>query len=190
MELFGWELSETAVNLLYALALIVIGLITGGLVGYLLKKILDKFEFKKRVSESFLKLITLVIQISIYITFFVLALYQLEVPNVTEVVSKILIVVPAFTGAVILLGFGLAIAIYLREVIEDSEMSGWRISSQLLFYFIIYTIGVYALRIALASISEFVRNWIIIVITAVCSTALAYYIVRRELKIPSHNGSH
>ncbi len=180
--------NDLLLNVAVAIALILLGVLVGNIVGYLLKKIAEKFEFKRKVSESFIKLIIFVIKISIFITFLVLAFYQLEVPVITEVVGASLLVIPAFTGASILLGAGLAIAIYIREVIEDSEVTGWKISSQIIFYFIVYVIGLYSLRIALSSINEFVRNWILISLTAICTTALAYYLIKKELR-PIHASS-
>ena len=89
------------------------------------------------------------------------------------------ITIPAFTGALALLAIGFMIAVYLREVIEDAEVTGWDLISKMVFYFVLYVFGVYALKTALISFDETTTNFIILILTAVISSAVAYGYVKK-----------
>ena len=180
-EIFGGQ-SEVLVGIFLAIGLILVGVFLGKVIAYLLKKIVKNVEVKNFIRPSFLGLIIVVIKWSIYISFFNLALGQLPFPILTELLRKVLIVVPAFTAAIILIAIGFAIAVYLREVIEDSEVTGWRTLSQYLYYFVLYVFGVYAINLALISVDKMVRNWITIALTTVVIAALTYVLVRKDIK--------
>jgi len=178
----GGELNNILLNIALAAGILLIGIFLGKSLGYIIKKITKKFETEKYIRPSFIGLISVVVQWSVYIGFLSLALKNLNIPVFTDVFTRVLITIPAFTGALVLIGIGFAIAVYLREVIEDSEVTEWQTLSKYLYYFVLYTFGVYALNLALISVDKIVRNWIIIILTTLVATALIYAILNKEIK--------
>ena len=85
-------------------------------------------------------------------------------------------------GILILIIIGFAIAYYLREIIKNSQVKGGELISQVVFYFILYIFGVYTVKTALISLDEATTNWIIIILTAVMSTAIAFVFAKKELR--------
>ena len=165
-----------------SIALILFGIFVGKILAKMLKKLSTKLELQKKIRGSFIDLFLVIIKWSVYILFFNLALNQLEIPALSEFLTNTLIVIPAFTGALVLIAGGFAIAVYLREVIEDSEVTGWRMISLIMFYFIIYVSLIYALKTALISLDDIVSNYAIIGLTIIFGIAIAYYSVKKELK--------
>jgi hypothetical protein len=153
-------------SLLLAIGILVLGIILGKLVAVILSKIIKAVDIEKKVRPSFLNLIVVVIKWSIYIVFINLALNQLAIPQLSAMLTKSLIVVPALTAALVLIGIGFAIAIYLRDVIRDSEVTEWKSLSTYVYYFVLYVFGIYALNLALISIDALFKNILIVLLTA------------------------
>jgi len=171
-----------ALKAFLAIALLLLGILIGKLLSKVLKKLSVKLELQKKIRGSFIDLLLVIIKWSIYIIFLNLALNQLRIPALSEFLTDILIVIPAFTGALVLIAGGFAIAVYLREVIEDSEVTGWRMISLIMFYFIIYVSLIYSLKAALISLDDVISNYAIIGLTIIFGVAIAYYTVKKELK--------
>ncbi|MCK5149434.1 hypothetical protein KAJ87_00720 [Candidatus Pacearchaeota archaeon] len=167
-----------------SVALIVLGICLGKILTFGLKKLSQKLDLNKKIRGSFIDLFLVVIRWSIYLIFISLGLNQLEIPFLTNFFTSILITIPAFVGALILLTVGFAIAVYLREVVEDAEITGWDLISKIIFFFVLYVSGVYALKTALISFHENTTNMLIIVLTIVISTAIAFVIAKKSLKNP------
>ena len=154
-------------NIIVAGAIIILGIVLGRLIFYALKKLSIKIELKNSMSESFIRLLLTIIEWSIFIIFIDFALKQLNVPLLTNAITRIIIVIPAITSALILIAIGMGIAFYLRGIIEDSEITGWKTISMYFFYFILYIFGVYSLKIALVSMDSLIVDIIIIVLTLI-----------------------
>lgn len=165
-----------------SIVIIIFGIFLGKIITLGLKKLSQKLNLDKKIRGSFIDLFLVVIRWSIYIIFLSFGLNQLEIPSLTNFFTKILITIPALAGALILIIMGFAIAYYLREIIKNSEIKGWELISQVIFYFIIYIFGVYTIKTALISLDEATTNWIIIILTAVMFTAIAFVFVKKELK--------
>ncbi|MBU0957970.1 MAG: hypothetical protein KKF56_04135 [Nanoarchaeota archaeon] len=182
--LFGSEVDFNflILRVLFGILLIIIGILLGKIVKYGLKKLSDRLELEKNIKQSFIDLILTVIKWSIYVIFINLALFQVPIPSFTNAITNILVVIPAFTASLVLIAIGFGIAVYLREVIEDSEINGWRILSQFFFIFILYIFGVYALKISLVSLDNFFTNIIIVVLTIIAGIGITYYIIKNEGK--------
>lgn len=182
------ENSVWFMNIVIALILIIIGIGIGRISYILLSKLISKFNIKNKIRESFLRLFLTIIEWSIYIIFIDLALKQLNVPLVTGIITKVIIVIPAITSALLLIAVGVGIAFYLREVIEDSEILGWKMISMYFFYFVIYVCGVYSLKIALISVEPLFVNILTAILTLVISISLAYYHLRisKEKVVNNH----
>ena len=176
------DINQLILKGIIAIALIILGICLGKIITFGLKKISQKLDLNKKIRGSFIDLFVVVIRWSIYIIFFSFGLNQLGIPSLTNFFTSILITIPAFVGALILLTIGFIIAVYLREVIEDSEVTGWDLISKIIFYFVLYLSGVYALKTALISFDENTTNILIITLTAVISTAIAFFITKKTLK--------
>ncbi len=165
-----------------AIALLLLGIFLGKLIASLLSKIAKVIDIEKRIRPSFVKLIITVIKWSVYIIFINLALNQFTIDGLSSVVVDMLVVVPALTTALVLIGIGFAIAVYLREVIEDSNVSRCEVLSEYIYYFVLYVFGVYSLNLALISIDPLVKNILIIVFTVIIVGATAFSKVKNEFK--------
>ena len=176
------NVNQLIVRAIVSLAIILVGIFLGKIVNFGLKKLSQKLELNKKIRGSFIELFLVVIKWSIYIIFISIGLNKLEIPTLTNFFTGILITIPAFTGALVLLAIGFIIAIYLRDVIEDAEVTGWDLISKVVFYFVLFLFGVYALKTALISFNENTSNLIIIILTAVISSSLAYIFVKKEMK--------
>ncbi len=176
------DINQLILRGVISIAIIIFGICLGKIVTLGLKKLSEKLELDKKIRGSFIDLFLVIIRWSIYIIFLSLGLTQLEIPSLTNFFTDILITIPALTGALILIIMGFAIAYYLREIIKNSQIKRGELISQVVFYFIIYIFGIYAIKTALISLDEATTNWIIIILTAVMSTAIAFVFVKKELK--------
>jgi hypothetical protein len=174
------NINEIILAAFFALLILLVGIFLGKLIGGILKKIAEKTEVEKEIRPSFIKLIIVVIKWSIYIVFINLALNQFPIEGLSDIIVSVLLVIPAFIAALVLIGIGFAIAIYLRDVVEDSEITGWKTLSQYLYYFVLYVAGVYALNLALISIDPLIRNILVVSLTIVIGAAVAFRLSRKE----------
>lgn len=174
--------SNVIINIIFAILLLIFGVLLSKVLVYLLGRLFIKLELKNKIRESFISLLLNIIRWSIYIIFIDLALKQLNIPLITGIITKIIIVIPAITSALLLIAIGTAIAFYLREIIEDSEVLGWKMISMYFFYFILYVFGVYSLKIALISIETFFVNILIAILTFIIVSAIAYVHIKNSLR--------
>lgn len=166
-----------------AIAILLVGIVLGKIISYGLKKTSKKLEINKKIRPSFIELFVFVVRWSVYLSFFSYALNYMQISALTTFFIRVLITIPAFVGALIIISVGFAIAVYLRDVIEDAEITGWDLISQIIFYFVLYISGVYALKIALFSLNEATVNWLIIILTAVVASSLGYLFVKKGCKL-------
>lgn len=177
------NLNQILLKSLIAVIIILLGVLLGKAINFGLKRLSKSLELNKHIRGSFIDLFLFIIRWSIYIMFINLSLTYLQIPALTKIFGKVFITIPAFTGALILLAIGFALAIYLRGVIEDAEVTGWDLISRVVFYFVLYVFGVYAIKTALISFSEITTNYIILILTATISAGFAYVVARKGGKI-------
>ena len=168
------------INVIFAIVILLFGIFLGRFISYFLNKIIKKIDIKNKTQYNFIGLAIATIRWSIYIGFLSISLNQLAAPLFSNVLTKMLVTIPAFTGALILIGVGFAIAIYLRNIIKESEIEELKTLSQYLYYFVIYIFGVYAINLALISTDDIVRNNIIISLTIIAALALTYSLVKKQ----------
>jgi len=166
-------------NVIIAAVLIGVGIFLGKIIGFLVKKIIEKSAVGKTAKKNFIELFLTVVKWSIYILFISLALDQLKIPQLTNWLTSVLVVIPAFVGSLILIIVGFSIGIYLRDLIEGSEILDKKILGSIFFYFTIYIFIIFALKAALISQDKNTVNWIIIILTGIISAGLAYWHVRK-----------
>jgi len=168
------------INLIIAIILIAIGFFLGKFLKFILRKVIEKANIDKTARKSFIELFLTIVQYSIYILFIVLALDVLGIPQLTSWLTSVLVVIPALVGALFLIAAGFAIAIYLKDLIEESNVLGWQILSMIFFYFVIYIFLVFAIKTALISQDKSTVNTIIIILTAIIGAAVAYWHVKKS----------
>ncbi|MEK6820764.1 MAG: hypothetical protein AABX71_03570, partial [Nanoarchaeota archaeon] len=172
--------NQFIINIIVAAALIVIGIILGKTVKFLLKKSFDKARIEKVVKYGFIELFLAVIKWAIYIIFINLALIKLNIPQFTSWLTNILVVIPALVGALILIAAGFAIATYLKDLIEESRVEGWKILSRLFFFFVLYVFMVFAFKTALISIDKDTVNLLVVILSTISAAAIAWWYSKQK----------
>jgi len=168
------------VNFIVAAILFGFGIILGRFVTRILRRSAERTRVESTVRKSFVELFITVIRWSIYIIFINLALAQLNIPQLTDWLISVLVVIPALTGALLILGAGFVLAQYLKEIIRESKIEGWEMLSMILFYFVIYIFLVFAIKTALIKQDKNIVNIIILIFTGVVSAAVAYWHVKKR----------
>jgi hypothetical protein len=179
-DVLGIGMRELVINMIYTVALIVIGFFLGWMVYVLLKRVLKRSGVEHVRGYSFLNVIISAIKWGIYLLFLDLGIRQLGIPQFTSWISDVLLVMPALIGSLIIIAIGFAIAIYLKNSIEESRIEGWQVLSKLFFYFIIYVFMVFAFKTALISLDSNIVNILLIVLSAIIVAGFAYWFVRRK----------
>jgi len=174
--------NQLALKGFFAFAIIILGIVVGKLIDLAFRKIIQKIEVNKHIRNSFIELFLLVIRWTIYITFINFGLNQLEMPIITDFFSSILITIPAFTGALLLLVIGVGLAYYLKKITQSAEAKGGDLIADLLFYFVIIIFGTYALWLALLPLEPVVTNSIIVAVITISVAGVIYYHTKKELK--------
>src|SRR4030043_1358733 len=160
---------ELALNSFFAAGIIIIGVLLGKLIDIGLRKLLEKFEINKHIRGSFIELFLLVIRWTIYIIFINFGIDQLGIPIISEFFSSILMTIPAFTGALLLLIIGFGLAYYLNKIIKSSEAKGSDFISEFIFFFVIFIFGIYSIKIALIPLDPAISSSLITILVAICS---------------------
>lgn len=152
-------------KIIFAVSILILGIFLGRIVTYLLNKIIEKTEFNKRIRPSFIELIITLVRWSIYLVFISISLSRLDIPNITDFLSNILLTIPFFLGSIILIVLGFTIGKYLEGIVKEFNINEEEFLSKYLFYFVIFISGIYALKIALFSFKETISNYIILIVT-------------------------
>ena len=168
------------INIIIAVILVAVGIFLGKFIGAILKKLVEQAGLSRTAKKNFVNLLLTIIKWSIYILFVSLALDQLGIPQLTNWLTSILVVIPALVGALLLITLGFTIVIYLKDLISETEILEKNVLSMIIFYFILYVFIVFALKTALISLDKNTVNTIIIVLTAVVSAAIAYSHVKKR----------
>ena len=174
------DISNFLAGLLAAVFYLIVGFLLGILINKLLKKWSKNTGLEKLRSYNFIKLFINVITWSIYILFIYLALVELNIPLFTRWLTSILIAVPSFTGGLILIVVGFTISTYLKNVIDESKIDGFKILSDLLYFFVLYVFSAFALKTALITFDGEIVNYLIIILTGVVGLGVMYMRVRKE----------
>ena len=167
------------INFVLAVILLGVGIFLGKFIKFLAGKIIEQSGISRTTKKSFVELFLVVIKWSIYLLFISLALDQLGIPQLTSWISSAIVVIPALVGALLILGIGFVMAVYLRDLIEESDILEKKILGAIFFYFILYVFMIFAIKTALISQDRSTINTLIIILTAVISAGVAYWHVRK-----------
>ncbi|MEK6918892.1 MAG: hypothetical protein AABW73_02525 [Nanoarchaeota archaeon] len=174
------NISNFLAGLIAAIFYLTAGFLLGLFVNKALKKLSKQARLEKGRSYNFIRLFITIITWSIYILFIYLALVELNIPLFTRWLTSILVVIPAVTGALVLIVVGFTIATYLKNVIEESKIDGGKILSETLYFFALYVFSVFALKTALITIDSQIVNYLILILTGIIGLGIAYRNVRKE----------
>lgn len=180
-SIFDMTLTQFIIRLILAVILIIAGVYIGRLVRRGILRLLK--EAKLGIGVSFFHLMAGVVEFAIYVLFISLAINQLGIPVVNDWITSILIIIPAIVGALILIGIGFAFAVYLRSIVEDSNIVGKNILAMIFFYFVIYISLIYSVKTALIPFDKSMINVILIILTGIIGVGVAFYLAYSARKI-------
>ena len=137
-------------------------------------------RLEKTRGYSFIEMFIVVIKWSIYVLFLNFALLQLGIPEFTEWLTSILVVIPSLSGALILITIGFAIATYLKMVIEDSKIDGWETLSQIFYFFTMYIFLVFAFKTALYALDSMTTNILVVILSTIIVAGYVFWKIRKK----------
>ena len=176
------DINSFVVNLIFAILIFVVGIFFAKLINFLIKRTIKRASMERVTTASFIRLFLSVVEWSIYLLFLSFALDQLRIPELTSWLTTILVVIPALVGASILIVVGFAVAVYVRDIIAESEIVGWNVLSMIFFYFILYVFMIFALKTALISFDKDIVNKLLLIFTTIITLGITYWTVRKKTK--------
>ncbi len=183
MDLFESASSNMVVlEIFLAIVIMLAGIVIGKAISYFITRISGKLNLQKRIRPSFLGLIITLVRWSIYIVFLSWAISQLPLPALTNIITNVLLIIPSIIAALTILVLGFVVAIYLREVVEEAEITGWKFLSMYLFYFVIFISGFYSLRVALFGAGPEIINYLAVIFSTIFAVSVGILIVLKNIK--------
>ena len=174
------NIDQIIVNSIMAVILLGVGILLGKFLELILKRAVERTSIEREIKPSFVNLFISVIKWSIYIIFVNLALTQFHIPALTDWLVSALVIIPALTGAIVLIWVGFAIASYLERTIEESRIHNWEVLSKVFFYFILYLFMFFAIKMAFIGQDRDFVNTIILIFTVVIGAAVAWWNVKAK----------
>jgi len=167
-------------KVILAVGLIAVGIVLGGIVNLSLKKLFDKIGLEKHIKTGIRDLIRAILRWSIYIAFFILGVSRLGI-STTKAITNVLVVVPSFVGALVILMAGFGLAYFLRRIINESGANRISALSEAVFYFVTYVASVYALKTVFIPLGTISDN-VILILTATFGIVGAYFIIKKNIE--------
>jgi len=181
LDVLGLEnIDQIIVNSVMAIILLGVGILLGKFLERILKRAVERTSIEREIKPSFVNLLISVIKWSIYVIFVNLALTQFHIPALTDWLVSALVIIPALTGAIVLIWVGFAIASYLERAIEESRIHGWEVLSKVFFYFVLYLFLFFAIKMAFVGQDRDFVNTILIIFTVIVGAAVAWWNVRKR----------
>ena len=174
------NIDQIIVNSILAIILLGVGILLGKFLEKILKRAVERTSIEREIKPSFVNLFISVIKWSIYVIFVNLALTQFHIPALTDWLVSALVIIPALTGAIVLIWVGFAIASYLERAIEESRIHGWEVLSKVFFYFVLYLFLFFAIKMAFVGQDRDFVNTILIIFTVIVGAAVAWWNVRKR----------
>jgi len=174
------NIDQIIVNSILAVILLGVGILLGKFLEKILKRAVERTSIEREIKPSFVNLFISVIKWSIYVIFINLALTQFHIPALTDWLVSALVIIPALTGAIVLIWVGFAIASYLERAIEESRIHGWEVLSKVFFYFVLYLFLFFAIKMAFVGQDRDFVNTILLIFTVIVGAAVAWWNVRKR----------
>ncbi|MBU2522911.1 MAG: hypothetical protein KKE23_01320 [Nanoarchaeota archaeon] len=170
-------------NLFIAIVLLVVGIFLGKIVKFALRTLFEKIKLEKIIKRSLIDPFLVLVKWSIYVLFINLAIIQLGIPDITNWLTTILGVLPALTGALVIITVGFGIGSYIKKVVEESKIMEGEMLPQVLFYFVIYVFMVFAFKTALILLEDqAIVDILLVVFTAIGGIAFLIYYIKKNNK--------
>ena len=174
------NIDQIIVNSILAIILLGVGILLGKFLEKILKRAVERTSIEREIKPSFVNLFISVIKWSIYVIFVNLALTQFHIPALTDWLVSALVIIPALTGAIVLIWVGFAIASYLERAIEESRIHGWEVLSKVFFYFVLYLFLFFAIKMAFVGQDRDFVNTILLIFTVIVGAAVAWWNVKKR----------
>lgn len=174
------NIDQIIVNSILAVILLGVGILLGKFLEKILKRAVERTSIEREIKPSFVNLFISVIKWSIYVIFVNLALTQFHIPALTDWLVSALVIIPALTGAIVLIWVGFAIASYLERAIEESRIHGWEVLSKVFFYFVLYLFLFFAIKMAFVGQDRDFVNTILLIFTVIVGAAVAWWNIKKR----------
>jgi hypothetical protein len=174
------NIDQIIVNSILAIILLGVGILLGKFLEKILKRAVERTSIEREIKPSFVNLFISVIKWSIYVIFVNLALTQFHIPALTDWLVSALVIIPALTGAIVLIWVGFAIASYLERAIEESRIHGWEVLSKVFFYFVLYLFLFFAIKMAFVGQDRDFVNTILLIFTVIVGAAVAWWNIKKR----------
>ena len=162
-EIVKQEFSLELLNkMIIPILILIAGIILGKIVIKTAKKIIEKPEANKVINRTFFEILAIFVGWSIYIASFSLGIKYLDMPIITNVLSDILLVIPAFIGAIVVLITGSIVAGYLKKIISKSGLEDNQTISESVSTLVVLLTLIYSLKIAFLPLNSVLMNWIVL----------------------------
>ncbi|MEM3405720.1 MAG: hypothetical protein QW117_01965 [Candidatus Pacearchaeota archaeon] len=167
-------------KILEGFIIISVGIIIAELLVRFLKKFIRRNEIDRIIHKSAISLFLVIIRWGIYILFLNLTLMKLNLEQLNNWIIPILMIIPSLVGALILIIIGFFLALYLRDIIEDSKIEEAKLLSRIIFYFILYIFTIFAFKTAMINQDKLTTNIIIIILTAISAIGTAFHYIKKK----------
>jgi hypothetical protein len=167
-------------NIIIGLLILLVGIVVAHVVVVLLRNFIKRNGVDKIVHKSAIHLFAAIIRWSIYILFLNIALLKLNLPELTSWLVPILAMIPALVGAIALIAIGFLMALYLRDIIEDSKIEDSKILSRIIFYFILYVFVIFGFKTAMINQDKTTINTIIIILSAISGAGITFWYAKKK----------
>lgn len=162
------------------IALIILGFIIAKIISYSLNKFFKRAEVEKALSKNFVDLFINVVKWSIILLFINFSINTLNIPFLINFITPILTIIPAFVGGLILIGLGFIIALYLKEVIEESKIKEKDIFSKIIFYFVLYVFIIFSFKTVMINQDKNLVNQLILIISVISACGITFWYAKKK----------
>jgi hypothetical protein len=161
---WGFNAVDFAPNLVLAFIILIFGIFVGKFVKWTLGKVLiNGFKLNSVFRFGFIETSLIAVKWIVYILFFQYALTVLQLPFLSDYLTKGLGIIPQVISSVVIVIIGYAIAVFLKKGLVRTEREPLELLGSILFIFVIYISLTLALISAFASIQDVATNTILII---------------------------
>ncbi|MBU0957971.1 MAG: hypothetical protein KKF56_04140 [Nanoarchaeota archaeon] len=171
-SIYSINLNEVLLNVIIAVALIVVGVILGKVVMVLLRRLSERLRLEKIIKYNFIEFVLVVVKWAIYVIFINMAFIQLDIPSITNGITAVLSVFPTLVAALLLIVVGFGIATYLRDLIIETGIENETILAGIIYYFTIYIFVFFGLKSVLGGQDRNFVDMLILIVTALIGIGL------------------
>lgn len=151
-------------EILRALAILVVGIFIGKFVKLLLKKAAAKLQLERIFKFGAVDISLTLIKWAVYIFFLEFAIEQLRLPYLSTSLTNALSIVPRSIGALIILTAGFALGTFFRTTIVQTGKKDWVPLGHIFYYFFLYLAFILVIQLIFTS-NAFLSTWVSLLFT-------------------------